>query len=81
MERLYREKGGEGAAFNCVNLLLTAEDLNQLEADIRIGNLPRTSGFFFGESDGSEVEDDLRFIANAREAMADGLIVYYSWWW
>ncbi|MBA4173813.1 MAG: phosphoglycerate kinase, partial [Hyphomicrobium sp.] len=55
--------------------------LDRLEADIRVGNLPPTSGFFFGESDGSEVEDDLRFIAKAREAMADGLIVYYSSWW
>jgi hypothetical protein len=81
MERLYREKGGQDASFNCVNLLLTADDLNRLEADIRAGNLPPTSGFFFGESDGSEVEDDLRFIAKAREAMAEGLIVYYSSWW
>lgn len=81
MERLYREKGGEGAAFNCVNLLLTGEDLDRLEADIRIGNLPRTSGFFFGESDGSEFEDDLRFIAKARSAIAEGLTVFYSSWW
>lgn len=81
MERLYRAKGGQDATFNCVNLVLTPEDLDRLEADIRAGNLPRTSGFFFGESDGSEVEDDLRFIAKARSAIAEGLTVYYSSWW
>ncbi len=81
MERLYREKGGQDASFNCVNLLLTAEDLDRLEADIRSRSLPPTSGFFFGESDGSEVEDDLRFIAKARSAIAEGLTVFYSSWW
>lgn len=81
MEHLYREKGGQDASFNCVNLVLTTEDLDRLEADIRARNLPRTSGFFFGESDGSEVEDDLRFIAKARSAIAEGLTVFYSSWW
>jgi len=81
MERLYREKGGSAGEFNCVNLLLTAEDLDALEADIRNGALPQTTGFFFGESDGSETEGDLRFIAEAREALAAGLSVFYSSWW
>lgn len=81
MERLYREKGGREDSFNCVNVLLTAGDLDRLEADIRSGNLPRTSGFFFGESDGTETEDDLHFIAKARQAIADGLTIYYSSWW
>jgi len=67
MERLYREKGGRDASFNCVKLVLTAEDLGRLEVDVRARNLPRASGLLFGESDGSEVEDGLRFIA--KEAM------------
>lgn len=81
MERLYREKGGKDSSFNCVNLLLTTGDLDRLEADIRAGNLPATIGFFFGVSDGSEADDDLHFIAKAREAIADGLVVYYTSWW
>jgi hypothetical protein len=81
MERLYREKGGEDDAFNCVNLQLTREDLNALEADIHAGNLPPTCGFFFGESDGTERDDDLQFVAKAREAIAAGLTVFYSSWW
>lgn len=81
MERLYRQKGGASPEFNCVTLLLTREDLDALEEVIRSGSLPPTSGFFFGASDGSEREDDLSFIAKAREAQAAGLSVAYSSWW
>lgn len=81
MEALYREKGGADPQFNCVNLVLTAKDLDRLEVAIRQGELPATSGFFFGHSDGSERDDDLAFIAKAREAIAAGLTVFYSSWW
>ena len=52
MERLYRNKGGKKINFNCVNIQLTADDLQRLEADIKASNLPPTEGFFFGASDG-----------------------------
>lgn len=81
MEALYREKGGTDPHFNCVNVQLTAADLDRLEDAIRNRTLPPTEGFFFGVSDGSEVEDDLTFIAKAREALAEGLTVFYSSWW
>jgi hypothetical protein len=81
MEMLYREKGGTAENFNCVNVSLDAQDLDRLEADIRAASLPKTTGFFFGASDGSETEDDLQFIAKAREAIAAGATVFYSSWW
>ncbi len=81
MERLYRAKGGAAPDFNCVTLLLTAADLDRLEADVRGCRLPYTTGFFFGASDGSEQADDLLFIANAREALAARLTVVYTSWW
>ena len=81
MEDLYRDKGGAADTFNCVNLELTAADLDALEDCIKAGALPHTSGFFFGETDGSEREDDLAFIAAARAAIAQGLSVYYTSWW
>jgi hypothetical protein len=81
MERRYREKGGTDPDFNCVNLQLTSEDLDALEADISARALPPTSGFFFGESDGSEIDDDLAFVAKARAALASGLAVFYPSWW
>lgn len=81
MEQLYRAKGGRARTFNCVNLLLTDDDLNVLERAVRDGILPATEGFFFGESDGSEQESDLEFVAKARAAITSGLSVYYSSWW
>lgn len=81
MENLYREKGGQAPDFNVVPLQLTREDLDRLEADIRGCRLPQTDGFFFGRSDGTEVEEDLQFIAKAREALAAGLTLIYAAWW
>jgi hypothetical protein len=81
MESLYYEKGGKADSFNCVPVVLDSEDLDNLEYDIKEGNLPDTSGFFFGNSSGDEDNDDLEFVAKAREAIADGKTVYYTSWW
>ena len=81
MKLLYREKDGTASEFNCVNVRLDAEDLGRLEADIREKRLPRTDGFFFGESDGSETSDDLEFVSKARAALRDGASVFYTSWW
>jgi hypothetical protein len=81
MEALYYEKGGTAESFNCVPVVLTSADLDRLEAGIRTGALPETQGFFFGISDGSETEDDLDFIGEARVLQAVGLTVYYFAWW
>ena len=81
MENLYYAKGGHDIDFNCANVALTVEDLDRLEADIRANALPFTEGFFFGESDGSEVEGDLAFIATARAAIAEGKTVFYTSSW
>ena len=81
MEQLYRDKGGAEEIFNCVNVQLSAGDLDDLELAIKSNALPETTGFFFGASDGSEINDDLAFIAKARQAMADSKTVFYSSWW
>ncbi|MBK1645881.1 phosphoglycerate kinase [Thiocapsa imhoffii] len=81
MERLYRAKGGKAEMFNRgAPVVLTSEDLDRLEADIRADSLPFTSGFFFGYSI-ERTEEDLSFIAKAREAIAQGLTVYYDSSW
>ncbi|PKP67458.1 MAG: phosphoglycerate kinase [Alphaproteobacteria bacterium HGW-Alphaproteobacteria-5] len=80
MEALYRGKGGF-EQFNCESVVLTAADLDRLEADIKAKRLPATSGFFFGASDGTEMEEDLTFVAKAREAIAEGKTVFYTSWW
>jgi hypothetical protein len=81
MQELYESKGGKSDSFNGDCVVLTETDLNELESDIKDGSLPDTSGFFFGQTDGDEVDDDLKFIENAREAISEGKTVYYTSWW
>lgn len=81
MEQLYREKGGEGD-FNCVEVELTFDDIEKLEAAIEGSELPETVGFFFGNnSDNHYREEDLAFIADASEAIEQGYKVVYTSWW
>ena len=81
MESLYREKGGSEKSFNGDLLVLTLEDLDRLEEDILRKNLPKTSGFFFGQSDDEVSLYDLEFVLNAREAIREGDTVYYDSSW
>ena len=81
MQNLYYDKGGKDDSFNGSDVVLTESDLDSLEQDIIDGNLPNTSGFFFGQTDGSEKDDDLLFITNARKAIKEGKTVYYSSSW
>lgn len=81
MESLYRVKGGAADTFNCRPVVLDLNDLDHLEEDVRNRRLPLSSGFFFGQSDGSEADGDLEFIEKARKAIEAGLTVYYDSWW
>jgi hypothetical protein len=82
MEQLYRSKGGK-EEFNCVNVMLTPEDLKRLKDDIGGKGLPSTSGFFFGQSgnDDDEKQADLKFVEIAEDAIEEGYTVYYTSWW
>jgi hypothetical protein len=81
MEKLYRAKQGSNEDFNLAPLLLTVDDLTRLDRDIKNGALPKTSGFFFGQSTGAERGNDLEFVVKARLAIAQGKIVFYLAWW
>ena len=81
MQELYYEKGGEGE-FNCVDVELTLEDLDALEATLDEDELPETVGFFFGgNADDHYAEADREFIVQARAAIKKGYKVFYSSWW
>jgi hypothetical protein len=81
MEKLYRDKGGKDE-FNCVDIEITSEDLDNLEKAINSLELPETQGFFFGEnSDQHYKDEDLLFIEKARKEIENGnKVFYYSWW-
>jgi len=81
MEELWREKGGEGE-FNCVEVEITLEDLDALEATLDEEELPETAGFFFGDNaDSHYAETDREFIVQARAAIKQDYTVVYSSWW
>ena len=80
MENLYREKGGREQSFNGDLVVLTLADLDRLEEDILRKNLPKTRGFFFGES-GEISLKDLEFILEARKAIQEGDTVFYDSSW
>ena len=67
--------------FNCIPLRLTRHDLANLEEAVRSEGLPHTTGFFFGESQPEDREDDLRFIKKAHKAIDEGYTIYYYCWW
>jgi hypothetical protein len=83
MEALWRAKGGEGE-FNCQDVELTLADLDDLERAIINMELPETGGFFFGSdsyNDFYEPAEDLPFIKEARQRIADGWTLFYHSWW
>ena len=73
MKSLFILKGGEGS-FNCVPVKLTSSDLDMLEDVVNKGE------HFYGTVDDDYKEEDLEFIKNAREVIANGKVVYY-WSW
>jgi hypothetical protein len=84
MESLYNEKGGQ-EEFNCRPVQLTSEDIQRLATALleTKPDLPETTGFFFGSSEGSEdeIQDDLEFVKKAKQAIDEGYTVYYYSWW
>jgi hypothetical protein len=82
MEDLWKSRGGEGS-FNCKPVKLSAADLDRLAEDMSNKKLTPREGFFFGSQViyPSDVKDTEKFIADARQAIADGFDVYYDSWW
>lgn len=93
MHHLWESKGRPGldprssanpeeAMFNGIELELLWDDLDQLEEDIEAGQLPHTTGFFFGDpSDDYYRAQDLEFIKKARSELFCGLRVFYNSSW
>jgi hypothetical protein len=53
----------------CQRIELSHEDILRIIEAVKSDQLPPTSGFFFGESDGSEKDEDLKIFTSALEWM------------
>lgn len=71
MEALYKEKGGE-RSFNCINLILTSKDLDNLEYAVQTALSFKGNGHY---------SNNIKFLEIAREELARGNVVYYTSWW
>jgi len=79
MEDLYLKKGGTDTVYNVWSVRLTSEDLDALEEAVKTRNLTGHPGVTFCEPEHAARQDEeaLAFIATARQAMADRLIVFF----
>jgi hypothetical protein len=50
---------------DCQRIHLSVDDLRKIIAAVKARELPETTGFFFGESDGTEWREDVRIFTNA----------------
>jgi hypothetical protein len=76
------ESLGNTGDFNGDQLEIDWAMLERLEYDVKNGELPATSGFFFGSgADADYYEQDLEFIKNARAELFLGLRVFYNSSW
>ena len=68
--------------FNCDNVELGKEDVDNLAVLIKNNLLPKATGFFWGTEASEEYkEEDLEFIENARKVLDDGgKVIYHCWW-
>ena len=81
MEAQYWSKGGDREIFNCAAVRLDSEDLDELEQTVKDNALPKSPGVHYGSARPEAKADDLAFIAKARAAIAQGLVVFYHCWW
>jgi hypothetical protein len=69
MGRLYDSKGGTDPQFNCNNVRINLEDLDELEKAILTGLIEE------------DIDYDLLFILKAREYINNGFAIFYDSWW
>lgn len=72
--------------FNCVDLILDMNDILEIEKAIKNRELPETSGFFFGNDSYDDYNDyykdtDITFIEEAKKALNEGYVVFYTCSW
>jgi len=80
---LYNSRGGIEFDFNNIPVLIREEDVIKLKEDMSDDLLPKTSGFFFGESDKGKEERTKDFVKKALDFYKknkDSYLIYTSSW-
>ena len=83
MEALYVRKGGFDV-FNCIPMPIERNDLIALRNHLKEnGNAyaKRGQGFFWGETQPEDIENDHYFIERALKLIEEGYEIYYHCWW
>jgi hypothetical protein len=85
MEQLWNSRNDgdqDSGNFNGIEVELTWDDLDDLERAVKKRQLPKTSGFFFGdEADQHYYDQDLEFVQKAKAETFLGLKVFYNSSW
>jgi len=82
-----KETGQDAGEFNCQNLTITSEILDELEEAIENDKLNPVAGFFFGTTDKDEwynndvTELRIVVIPKIRKKLEEGETITYSSWW
>lgn len=81
MEKLYYNKGGK-EIFNCQEVVLSKEDIENLLKDIKEDKMEKTYGFFFGETQEEFWKEDIEFFTELLDLFnfETHEVVYDSWW-
>lgn len=81
IENLYRVKGGK-EEFNCIDYLLSKEEIEDIIAKSKNRELDKSEGgFFFGESCDEDNESTVKIMTIALKCMKQGYKIYYTSWW
>ena len=67
--------------FNCAYVQLFEEDIDRLEEATLNRSLPKTTGFYFGESGDYHHDQTLEFCRKARSSLSAGAKVFYYGWY
>lgn len=72
-----------GEEFNCVNVNITQEILDQLISDVKEDKLNCPTGLFFSRArdPNEDMEADLEDLKKVQEALNNGKEPYYWSWW
>lgn len=83
MEKLWEKRTGNTnrSDFNCVQIRLYKEDIEELEKAINSWEIDDSEPFSYRKYMSHMKEHDLEFCKEAKEAIEDGYAVYYDSWW